>query len=200
MFSIWKDVKQKYSMSSFITFILGIILIVRPDLSGALMCYMLGGALILMGLFQLIIYYRGQRAGFYSKFNMMMGIVLVLLGIWICAKPNIILGLIPVVLGFVLLLHAFQDLSYTIDIKNAGVERWWVALVATLITFVLGIFLVMHPFLAFEIAMIYVGIGLVYNGVSDLVLIILAGYYRRKADKRVRDFAGSLDMDESDKL
>lgn len=200
MLSIWKDVRQNYSMSSFITFILGIILIVWPDLSGALMCYMLGGALILMGVVQLITYYRGQREGFYSKFNMMMGIVLVLLGIWICAKPNIILGLIPVVLGFVLLLHAFQDLSYTIDIKNAGVERWWVALAATLITFVLGIFLVLHPLLAFEMAMIYVGIGLVYNGVSDLVLIILAGYYRRKADKRVRDFVGSVDMNESDKL
>lgn len=199
MFHIWKDVKQNYSMSSLITLILGIILIGWPDLSGALMCYMLGGVLIIMGVIQLIAYYRGQREGFYCKFNMMMGIVLVLLGIWICARPSIILGLIPVVLGFILLLHAFQDFSYTIDIKNAGVERWWVALVATLVTFVLGVFLVLHPLLAFEMAMVYVGIGLVYNGVSDLVLIILAGYYRRKADKRVRDFAGSVEMDESDK-
>lgn len=199
MFRIWEDVRHNYSLSSLVTLILGMILIVWPDLSGALMCYMLGGALIIMGVIQLIAYYKGQREGFYFKFNMMMGVVLVLLGIWICARPNIILGLIPVVLGFVLLLHAFQDLSYTIDIKNAGVERWWVALAATLITFALGIFLILHPLLAFEMAMVYVGIGLVYNGVSDFVLIILAGYYRRKADKRVRDFAGSVEMDKSDK-
>ncbi len=199
MFHIWKDVRQNFSISSLITLVLGIILIVWPDLSGNFMCYMLGIALILMGIIQLIAYFRGQRAGFYCKFNMMMGIILTLLGIWICVKPEIILGLIPVVLGFVLLLHAFQDLSYTIDIKNAGVERWWVALIATLITFALGIFLVLHPFLAIQMAMIYVGIGLAYNGVSDLVLVILAGYYRRKADKRVRDFAGTIDIEESDK-
>ena len=72
-------------------------------------------------------------------------------------------------------------------------------MIATLITFALGIFLVLHPFLAIQMAMIYIGIGLVYNGVSDLVLIILAGYYRRKADKRVRDFVGTIDIEESDK-
>lgn len=183
MIHIWRDVRKNYSISSLITLILGIVLIGWPDLSGALLCYMLGGALILMGAIQLLIFLRGDRTTVYSKFKMMMGVLLLLLGIWICVKPEIVLGLIPAVLGMVLILHAVQDLSYTIEIKNAGVERWWVALIATLITFALGIFLVMHPFLAFEMAMIYVGIGLVYNGVSDLILVILAGHYKRKAEK-----------------
>lgn len=198
MINIWKDVRQNYSISSLITLILGLILIIWPDLSGVLMCYMLGGALLLMGAAQLLIYIRGNRTGLSNRFKMMMGIILALLGIWICAKPEIVLGLVPVVLGIVLILHAIQDISYILEIKNAGVERWWVALITTLVTMALGIFLVLHPFLAFEMAMIYVGIGLVYNGVSDLVLVILAGYYRRAADKRVREFAGSIDVDKSE--
>ena len=183
MVHIWKDIRQNYSVSSFITLILGIVLIVWPDLSGALMCYMLGGALILMGAFQLLIYVRGKRTELASKFKMMMGIIIALLGIWICARPEIVLGLVPVVLGIVLMMHGVQDLSYAIDIKNAGVERWWVALVATMVTLALGVFLILHPFLAFEMAMIYVGIGLVYNGLSDFVLVILAGYYKRRVDR-----------------
>lgn len=200
MIHVWRDIRKNYSVSSLITLILGIVLIVWPDLSGALMCYMLGGALILMGAIQLLIYLRGSREELSGKFKMMMGIILALLGIWICAKPEIVLGLIPAVLGIVLLMHAVQDLSYTIQIKNAGVERWWVALIATLITFVLAVFLIMHPFLAFEMAMIYIGIGLVYNGISDLVLVIFAGYYKRSADKRIREFAGTVEMDDSDKV
>lgn len=199
MLHVWKDIRENYSTSSIVTLILGIVLIVWPDLSGALMCYMLGGALIVMGVIQLIVYLRGQRVGLYNRFNMIMGVVLALLGIWICVKPEIVLGLIPVVLGFLLLLHAFQDFRYTMNIKNAGVGRWWVALIATLVTFVLGVFLVLHPLFAFEMAMVYVGIGLVYNGVSDLVLIIAAGYYERKADERVRDFKGTVNAEESDK-
>ena len=200
MIHVWRDVRKNYSISSLITLILGIVLIVWPDLSGALMCYMLGGALILMGVIQLLIYLRGNRAELSSRFKMMMGIILGLLGIWICAKPEIVLGLIPAVLGIVLLMHAVQDLSYTIQIKNSGVERWWVALIATLITFALAVFLIMHPFLAFEMAMIYIGIGLVYNGISDLVLVIFAGYSKRNADKRIREFAGNVEMDQADKL
>lgn len=200
MIRIWKDIRQNYSVSSLITLILGIVLIIWPDLSGALMCYMLGGALILMGAIQLFIYFRGNRTDLYDRFKMMMGIVLALLGVWICAKPEIVLGLVPVVLGIVLILHAIQDLSYTLDIKHAGVERWWLALAATLVTFALGIFLVLHPFLAFEMVMIYVGIGLVYNGAADLVLAIIAGHYRRETDKRVRKFEGSTDDDESEHL
>jgi len=199
MIHIWRDVRKNYSISSLITLILGMILIGWPDLSGAFLCYMLGGALILMGFIQLLIYLRGDRAAVYTKFKMMMGIVLLLLGIWICVKPEIVLGLIPAVLGMVLILHAIQDLSYTIEIKNAGVERWWVALIATMITLGLGVFLVLHPFLAFEMAMIYIGIGLVYNGVSDLALVIFAGYYKRTADKRIRDFAETIDTKEADK-
>lgn len=200
MIHVWRDVRKNYSVSSLITLILGIVLIAWPDLSGALMCYMLGGALILMGGIQLLIYLRGNRAEFSGRFKMMMGIILALLGIWICAKPEIVLGLIPAVLGIVLLMHAVQDLSYTIQIKNSGVERWWVALIATLITFALAVFLIMHPFLAFEMAMMYIGIGLVYNGISDLVLVIFAGYSKRNADKRIREFAGKVEMDQSDKL
>lgn len=199
MIHMWRDIRKNYSVSSLITLILGIVLIVWPDLSGALMCYMLGGALILMGVIQLLIYLRGNREELASRFKMMMGIILALLGIWICVKPDIVLGLIPAVLGIVLIMHAIQDLSYAIEIKNAGAERWWVALIATLITFALGIFLVLHPFFAFKMAMIYIGIGLVYNGISDLVLVILAGYYKRAADKRIREFAGTVEMDNSDK-
>lgn len=199
MIHIWRDIRKNYSVSSLITLILGIIFIAWPDLSGTLMCYMLGGALILMGVIQLLIYLRGNREELASRFKMMMGIILALLGIWICAKPDIVLGLIPAVLGIVLIMHAIQDLSYAIEIKNAGVERWWVALIATLITFALGVFLVLHPFLAFEMAMIYIGIGLVYNGISDLVLVILAGYYKRSADKRIREFAGTVEMEDSNK-
>ena len=171
-------------------------MLVWPDLSGTLMCYMLGGALILMGATQLLIYIKGNKQELSGRFKMMMGIVLALLGVWICAKPEIVLGLIPAVLGIVLLMHAVQDLSYTIQIKNSGVERWWVALIATLITFVLAVFLIINPFLAFEIAMIYIGIGLIYNGISDLVLVILAAYCKRKSDKQRREFAGVVQIED----
>lgn len=193
MIHVWKDIRQNYSVSSFITLLLGIVLIIWPDLSGAIMCYMMGGALILMGAIQLLIYIRGNKKEMYSRFKLTMGMLLAILGIWICMKPEIVLGLVPIVLGIVLIAHAIQDVSLVMEMKRAGVEKWWVSVFVVLVTFVLGVFLVLHPLLAFEMALMYVGIGLIYNGISDLALVIFAGFSVRAADARVRNFTGALE-------
>lgn len=195
MISVLKDIKQSYSISSLITLILGLIFICYPDLSGIFLCYLLGIALLLMGAMQLYLYVRAEKKGIFSRFKMLMYIILVLLGFWICIKPETILELIPVVLGIVLIMHAIQDAGYTIEIKNTGTDRWWIALLATLVIFVLGVFLVLYPFMAIEMAMIYVGISLAYNGISDLVLVIVKGYCKRKTEKSVKDMAENIPME-----
>lgn len=193
MRSFVDELKHNYFISALLTIIIGIVLVVWPDWSGRLMCYLLGAALIIMGLVQLIIYIRGQRIGFFSKFSMVMDIVLILLGIWVCVRPDAILALIPIVIGIMMLIHGCMDIQYTIDIKNAGASKWWIALICALVTLVLGVFLVMHPFLAFEITMVVIGAGLLYDGISDLVLMIVAEHVQRKSDKRMRDFAQSVE-------
>ena len=84
MKSIIQDMKHNYFVNAVIMVLLGLVLVIWPHILGVLLCYLLGGALIVMGVFQLISFLRGERLGFYNKFVMMMGIVLVLLGIWIC--------------------------------------------------------------------------------------------------------------------
>lgn len=51
----------------------------------------------------------------------------------------------------------------------------------------------MHPFLAFEITMLIIGIGLLYDGISDLVLMIVAAYAQHQSDKRIREFAANAE-------
>lgn len=188
-----EEMKHNYFISALLTVIMGVVLVMWPDNAGRFMCYLLGAALIIMGVVQLVICIRAGRLGFYSKFSMLMDMVLILLGIWVCVTPNAILALVPIVIGIVMIIHGCMDLQYTVDIKNAGASKWWIALISALITLGLGIFLVLHPFLAFEITMLVIGIGLLYDGISDLVLMIVAEYTQRKSDKRMRDFAENVE-------
>jgi uncharacterized membrane protein HdeD (DUF308 family) len=84
MKSIIQDMKHNYLINAVIMVVLGLVLVIWPHILGVLLCYLIGGSLILMGVIQLIGFLRGERLGFYNKFNMLMGIVLILLGIWIC--------------------------------------------------------------------------------------------------------------------
>ncbi len=188
-----EGMKKNYFISAILTIALGAVLVIWPDWSGRILCYLLGAALILMGGIQLIVCIRAERIGFYSKFSMLMNIILILLGAWVCIRPDTVLSLVPVIIGIVMLIHGCMDLQFTMDIKHAGSGKWWIALIFALITLTLGVFLVMHPFLAFEITMLIIGIGLLYDGISDLVLMIAAAYTQRQSDKRIREFAANAE-------
>lgn len=188
-----EGMKKNYFISAILTIALGAVLVIWPDWSGRILCYLLGAALILMGGIQLIVCIRAERIGFYSKFSMLMNIILILLGAWVCIRPDMVLSLVPVIIGIVMLIHGCMDLQFTMDIKHAGSGKWWIALIFALITLTLGVFLVMHPFLAFEITMLIIGIGLLYDGISDLVLMIVAAYAQHQSDKRIREFAANAE-------
>ena len=188
-----EGMKKNYFISAILTIALGAVLVIWPDWSGRILCYLLGAALILMGGIQLIVCIRAERIGFYSKFSMLMNIILILLGAWVCIRPDTVLSLVPVIIGIVMLIHGCMDLQFTMDIKHAGSGKWWIALIFALVTLTLGVFLVMHPFLAFEITMLIIGIGLLYDGISDLVLMIVAAYIQHQSDKRIREFAANAE-------
>lgn len=191
MKSIMQDMKQNYFVNAVIMVGLGLVLVIWPHILGFMLCYLLGGALILMGIIQLISFLRGERLGFYNKFNMLMGIVLVLLGIWICTQPNIVLSIIPVVVGIIVLLHGLVDIQYTLDIKKTGNSKWWIALIAAIVTLIVGLLLVFKPFAAYEITMVLLGVAMLYDGGSDLVLLLFAYLAQRDTDRRVREFKGN---------
>lgn len=191
MKSIIQDMKQNYFVNAVIMVVLGLVLVIWPHILGVMLCYLLGGALILMGVIQLVVFLRGEMLGFYNKFSMFMGIVLVLLGIWICTQPRIVLSIIPVVVGIIVVLHGLMDLQYTLDIRRTGNTKWWIALVAAIITLVVGLLLVFNPFTAYEVTMILLGIAMLYDGGSDLLLLVFAHLAQKDTDKRVREFKGN---------
>ena len=191
MKSIIQDMKHNYFINAVIMVILGIVLVIWPHILGVMLCYLLGGALIVMGVFQLISFLRGERLGFYNKFVMMMGIVLVLLGIWICAQPRIVLSIITVVVGIIVLIHGLMDIQYTLDIKKAGSEKWWIALIAAALTLIVGLLLMLNPFTAYEITMVLLGVAMLYDGGSDLALLLFSYLAQRDTDKRLREFKGN---------
>lgn len=190
MKSILQDLKHNYFINAVIMVVLGLILIIWPTLLGNILCYLLGGALILMGIFQVIGFVRGERIGLYNKFTVIMGIILILLGIWVCANPHVIQSIIPVIVGIIMLIHGLMDIQYALDIKHSGASKWWIALIAAILTFGIGVFFVLKPFAIYEVSMILMGIAMLYDGGSDLALLFFAHLAQKDTDRRIRDFKG----------
>lgn len=190
MGTIIKEMKKNYFVSMIVTIALGVILVARPDLMGKLLCTILGVAIIIMGVIQLVVYLRGEKMGIVSKFSLVMSVILILLGIWVIFSHEAVLSLIPIVVGILLVMHGIMDFQYTWDIKNTGAKRWWLALLAAALTIVAGLLLIFHAYLAFKDITRLIGFFLLYDGLSDLVLIVTALIQQKQSDKRVREFKG----------
>ena len=99
------------------------------------------------------------------------------LGVWIIAKPDMILSLIPVLCGIVILLHGFMDLQQALNLRRAGYQNWGAALVVAIVTVIFGGALLFNPLMAANVGIMLMGIGLIFDGVSDLWLLTRVSKY-----------------------
>lgn len=97
--------------------------------------------------------------------------ILTALGLWLFTNPASVIVLIQFIFAAILIFHGVIDLQGAVSLMRQGWERWWMDLLLAGLTLVLGILILLNPFGATEVLMTILGVALVFDGVSDLVLI-----------------------------
>ena len=163
-------------------------LLVWPDETIDIFCRVLAAGVVLMGVVQLFVYFRDRSI---HPFAGVLGFLIVLVGIWIFISPERIVSLIPIVIGVVLCVHGIQDIKLAIETRANGYERWWSMLLIAAISLVLGVLCIVHAFGVVKLALQFIGIALIYDGLSDLWIANRA----IRAAKAMRQEAEALDVE-----
>ena len=132
---------------------------------------------MLSGVAYIVSYLRQRDNASLFQVDFLMGLVFAVLGVWIIAKPDMILSLIPVLCGIVILLHGFMDLQQALNLRRAGYQNWGAALVVAIVTVIFGGALLFNPLMAANVGIMLMGIGLIFDGVSDLWLLTRVSKY-----------------------
>ena len=154
-------------LSAVLTIALGGILIAWPIEVTGLICRVLGALLVVMGavyIFGYIIEGRGilTVAG---------GLLFLLLGVWIFITPGSIATLVPIVIGVVLLVHSLRDFSMAAEAKQHGSSRWMMLFLLALLNCVFGVVCICDSFGVISVAVRMLGIALVYDGISNMIIV-----------------------------
>ena len=80
----------------------------------------------------------------------------------------------------------FGKVQMTADLKRIGDQRWWYALVAALVSFVLGALAITRPLFIASVLTQFVGVSLMVEGVLDLVSFLML-------NKKIKDFRRTLE-------
>lgn len=183
-----KAVKADVIFSAIVCVVLGIVLIAYSEQTINIICMVLACGLIVMGAADLIGNFVKRSL---TLTTAMFGVLLIILGVWLFLRPQYIAMVIPIVIGIVLVGHGIQDIMMAFETKGNGYEKWWSALLLGLISAALGIVCIVNAFGVVNLAMKFIGVALIYDGVSGLWIVSRAS----KAAKRMKQEAEALDVD-----
>lgn len=74
-------------------------------------------------------------------------------------------------MGLFILADALLKVQTAFDAKRIGVKQWWLILIMSLITAVIGTLLFLKPYNGTEGVMILIGLNLVVDGILNLFVV-----------------------------
>ena len=174
-----KAIRNSLILTSVLYTVLGVVLIFRPGSALQLACTLIGLVTLGYGVVRVAGYFRGSGS-YDQRFDLFLGIVLALLGVFLLVTPQVLVSIIPVTLGVYILVDSVSAIKKALDMKALGFGKWWASLTAALVLAVFGLVMVLRPFQAVESLVVFIGVGFVFDGVYTLVNTIVA-------DKLYRD-------------
>ena len=190
MGNLLKRLKTNIVISAILCVVLGIVLVVWPDLSMQIVCIAIGAVLLIGGGVRLAVYFTNKDGSMYAQMSLITGIVLAVVGIWILMKPDKVLAIIPIIVGIVIVLHGINDLQQAVSLCKDKYDKWWIALILGLLTIGFGVLLICRPFEALDTVVMLIGLFLIYDGLSDIWIV--SRIYRTA--KALKQEAEALDV------
>ena len=170
--NLLKKIKANVVISACMCILLGIVLVVWPELSMHIVCMAVGAVLLVGGVVRLAVYLANlKETNVYAQMNLILGIVLAVVGVWIMLQPDKVLAIIPLIVGIVIVLHGINDLSQAVTLCKNKYDLWWLALLFGVVTLGFGAFLIYRPIAALDTAVMMIGIFLIYDGLSDIWIV-----------------------------
>ncbi len=160
-------------------FVLGMLFLIFSQQITLIICYILGAALLLGGVVQVISFLvNRQETTLSDRFALCLGVLIGVGGGVILAMPGLLSGVINWLFGIVLMVDGIIKLKTALEAKQSS-TGWWLSLIFALAAFLLGVALIFMP-VDQSVLTIFTGIFLiivaVLNGVSY-------GYIRKTAKK-----------------
>ena len=181
-----KKAKRTYLLLAAVDLLLGLCLIVWPRISASALCVIAGILLLAAGAVDIALYFNGDSYGVPFGFNLASGLFSALLGVVLLLNPANAALLLPIFVGVFVILDAAFTLQVAIDLKRAGISRWWTILLLSAVSFIMGALLLFNPFAGETALMLFMGITLVADAVENIWTVC----YTARMVKKSHDSGG----------
>lgn len=164
--------KVGYIVMSAVFCAVGLIFIIRPDVSAGFLGYLLGTAMIVFGAIKIVGYFSKDLFRLAFQYDLEFGVILIVLGVIVLAKPLDVLNFVFIATGIATLADSMFKLRIATDARKFGIDAWWTIFAFAVLTGVIGILLVIRPWESARILTALLGISLLSEGILNLCVAI----------------------------
>ena len=178
-----KEVKQfskSYIFISALYVVLGVALLAWPMMSVKMICYGLAVAMIVIGISYGVMYFTKDNLQGFLQMDLVIGIVCLAFGLFILLNPTFLGSVLPFAMGIILLLGAIVKIQSSINMKRLRFAKWYLVLICAILIGALGVVLLCNPFQKEEDMILYIGICLILDGLTNLTSLICRRSIRRR--------------------
>ena len=171
----------------------GVCLVLMPVNMVNIICkFVFGILLILVGIYHILIYVAEKLSA--TIFDLFSGGILLVLGIFLFMNPQVVVKLLPTLLGTFILVDSIWTLKGSFRLKKRDQGTWKALLIGSLIFIALGIALIMNPFAAIKYTVMFAGGIFVVNGITDVIFwaMLKRGLKELKQDLEAVDTEGEF--------
>lgn len=186
MKAYFKGLKWNMLIMAVLTIVMGIALIANPNAAALTICRLLGWIILLSGAFSVIFYLRGARS-FWETSGLVLAVVGILLGAFIIRSPGAIVKFLGYLMAAILLIHGINDVREAFEAKAYQDAHWLLALVLGAVSILFGLLIVWNPFSSATLLMTIIGVALVYDGITDLLIVLRVAGFVRKVGRDLQD-------------
>ena len=151
--------------------LLGLVLLLWPELTSKIVCYCLGILILIFAVTRVVKFFTDKNVYFVFSFDLIVGLIAAGMGAFMLIRPDIVTAFLPFVIGLFLVFSSVLDFQKTFLLRDYGNSRWKSSLVLTCIKLIFGIALIAAPLFFGETFVRIIGVGLIYNGLSELWIV-----------------------------
>lgn len=185
-------------VSSLIYIALGLCLICMPVETVNIVCKLVFGVtMIAAGLYHILIYAMERMNA--TVLDLFSGGILLVLGGFLFTNPQVVVKLLPILLGAFVLVDSIGTLKGAFRLKKRGRGTWKALMLGSLVFIGLGTAMIVNPFQTVRYTVMFAGWVLLCNGVIDVVFMIVVKIGMRELKEAVEEAveaAGEVQADQ----
>jgi len=156
--------------------LLGLVLFLKPTATASFLFTIVGVLLLVYGAVTVLSFFLRGGIGFSSQAELVFGVISAVIGGLFLAHPTFLLDFVFLILGVYVLADGLVNLKRGLDLRARGYAGWTATLVTSVISVLLGVFILWRQgHVAEAVLLRVIGAAFLYEGVVDLLAIHALG-------------------------